>query len=279
MAATNEYVEFQTGAMKGHATGADYSSDSGLLMLHSAVSMSGMAGKRALTVTAATADFDNPNQEIFLTQAKCVTQGQTVEAQRATLHTTARWNAGAGGGRGRCDDGGEWRDGGVAAGRCGLNCEEPAAVGAADGWGEVLRRPAAAPAAGRGGGGDDRLRCAGEAAAGRRGVRRRGPYDRADKSCGGGERAVEHARSDRREGGGQAGAGRARAKPQLRDVEATGSARLVVVGNGSTASTRGVGRTELSADDLKAHLTAAKDGGSRRGWIRLRGGAIRCCIR
>ena len=87
VAATNEYVEFQSGAMKGHATGASYSSDSGLLMLHSAVSMSGMAGKRAVTVTAATADLDNPNREIFLTQARCVTQEQTVEAQKATLHT------------------------------------------------------------------------------------------------------------------------------------------------------------------------------------------------
>ena len=87
VAATNEYVEFQSGAMKGHATGASYSSDTGLLMLHSAVSMSGMAGKRAVTVTAATADLDNPNREIFLTQARCVTQEQTVEAQRTTLHT------------------------------------------------------------------------------------------------------------------------------------------------------------------------------------------------
>jgi len=87
VAATNEYIEFQAGAMTGHATGADYSRDSGVLTMHSAVSMSGGAGKRAMVVTAATADFDNPHQEAFLTNARYIAQGQTVEAQRATLHT------------------------------------------------------------------------------------------------------------------------------------------------------------------------------------------------
>jgi lipopolysaccharide export system protein LptA len=53
----------------------------------------------------------------------------------------------------------------------------------------------------------------------------------------------------------RAGAG----TPQLRDVDATGSARLVVVNNGSMVSTRGVGSTELAADDLKAHWIDAKD--------------------
>ena len=33
VAATNEYIEFQSGAMRGHATGADYSSDSGVLTM------------------------------------------------------------------------------------------------------------------------------------------------------------------------------------------------------------------------------------------------------
>src|SRR5664279_683553 len=78
VAATNEYIEFQAGAMTGHATGADYSRDSGVLTMHSAVSMSGMAGKRAVTVTAATAELDNRNQVAFLTRARYVSQGQTV---------------------------------------------------------------------------------------------------------------------------------------------------------------------------------------------------------
>ncbi len=63
VAATSEYIEFEAGGMKGHATGADYSSDSGMLMLHSAVNMNGVTGGRPVTLTAATAEFDDRNQE------------------------------------------------------------------------------------------------------------------------------------------------------------------------------------------------------------------------
>ena len=87
VAATNEYIEFQSGAMTGHATGADYNSDTGVVTMHSSVSMSGVTGERPVVVTAATAQVDRRNQEIFLTGARYVSLGQTVEAQRATLHT------------------------------------------------------------------------------------------------------------------------------------------------------------------------------------------------
>ena len=85
VAATNDPIEFQAGAMTGHATGADYSSDSGMLTLHSAVSMSGMSAGRPVTVTAATAEFDERNQQAFLTRAKYDSAGRTVEAEQATL--------------------------------------------------------------------------------------------------------------------------------------------------------------------------------------------------
>ena len=84
--ATSQPLEFEAGTMTGHATGADYSTDSGMLILHSAVGASGMAGTRPVQMTAATAQVDNRNQEIFLTGARGVSLDQTVEAQRATLH-------------------------------------------------------------------------------------------------------------------------------------------------------------------------------------------------
>jgi lipopolysaccharide export system protein LptA len=87
VAATNERIDFQSGAMTGHATGADYNSDTGVLTMHSSVSMSGMTGERPVDVTAATAQLDKRHQEIFLTGARYSSLGQTVEAQRATLHT------------------------------------------------------------------------------------------------------------------------------------------------------------------------------------------------
>ncbi|HUD23431.1 MAG TPA: LptA/OstA family protein [Acidobacteriaceae bacterium] len=87
VAATSEAIEFESGTMTGHATGADYNSDSGVLTMHSSVSMNDLAGKRPVQVTAATAELDNRNRQIFMTGSRCVSQGQTVEAQQATLHT------------------------------------------------------------------------------------------------------------------------------------------------------------------------------------------------
>ena len=258
VAATNEYLEFQSGAMKGHATGASYSSDSGLLMLHSAVSMSGMAGRRAVTVTAATANLDNPNQEIFLTQAQCVTQEQTVEAQKATLHTRpdgtlARVEA----------------EGDVTMAANGATVVSERA--------DVILNARSQPQSAllTGGvkySGDQPLRqLRGEAQEATIAFDAQARPQPEDALFGGAVHMTERTRAAEAEKEpwstrdltaakvearlASASAGR----PQLRDVEATGSARLVVVGNGSAASARGVGRTELSADDLKAHLTAAKD--------------------
>ena len=89
VAATNDPIEFQAAGMTGHATGADYSSDSGLLALHSAVSMSGISAGQPVTVTAATAQFDEHSQQAFLTHAQYESQGRTVGADQATLHRRA----------------------------------------------------------------------------------------------------------------------------------------------------------------------------------------------
>jgi lipopolysaccharide export system protein LptA len=259
VAATNEVVEFQSGAMTGHATGASFSRDSGLLMLHSAVSMSGMAGKRALTVTAATADLDNPNQEIFLTQAKCVTQEQTVEAQRATLHTRPD------GTLARVEAEGDVT---MAANGATLVSERT----------DVILNAKSQPQSALLTGGvkysdDQPLRqLRGEAQEATIAFNAQAKPRPEDAVFGGAVHLTERTRAaaaanepwstrdltaakvEARLAPASAG------RPQLRDVEATGSARLVVVGNGSAANARGEGRTELTADDLKAHWIEAKDG-------------------
>ncbi len=240
VAATNEYLEFQSGAMKGHATGASYSRDSGLLMLHSDVSMSGMAGKRAVTVTAATADLDNPNREIFLTHARCVTQEQTVEAQRATLHTRpdgtlARVEA----------------EGDVTMGANGATVISQRA--------DVILNAKSQPQSALLTGGvkysdDQPLRqLRGEAQEATIAFDAQAKPQPEDAVFGGAvhlterTRATEAAREpwstrdltaaklEARLASASAG------RTQLRDVEATGSARLVVAGNGSAASARGEG--------------------------------------
>ena len=89
VAATGEDIEFQAGGLTGHARGADYSSDSGVLMLHSAVRMEGVAAGRPVVLTAAAANLDNGNQETFLTQATYSSEGRTAQAGQAMLHTRA----------------------------------------------------------------------------------------------------------------------------------------------------------------------------------------------
>ena len=72
VAATNERVDFRVGQMTGHAIGADYNSDSNVLMLHSAVYASGIAGGRPVVLTASSAELDNRNQLTFLEHAKYI---------------------------------------------------------------------------------------------------------------------------------------------------------------------------------------------------------------
>jgi lipopolysaccharide export system protein LptA len=86
VAATNEYIEFQSGDITGHATGGDYASDSGMLVLHSAVSMNGAAGGRPFGLTAATAQFDDREQQAFLTRATYRSDDRTAIADQATLY-------------------------------------------------------------------------------------------------------------------------------------------------------------------------------------------------
>ena len=86
VAATSDYIEFQVGGMMGHATGADYSSDSGMLMLHSAVNMSGTAGGHPVNLNAATAEFNDQTQQAHMTRAKYDSQGRTAVADDVTLN-------------------------------------------------------------------------------------------------------------------------------------------------------------------------------------------------
>jgi lipopolysaccharide export system protein LptA len=262
VAATSEPLEFQMGAMTGHATGADYSRDTGVLMLHSAVSMSGMEGKQPMEVTASTATLDNRNQQTFLTHARYVSKGrngskdQTVEAQQATLHTR--------------------RNGGVerveAQGNVTMTANGATVVSQrADVALNAKSKPQRAVLAG----GvlytsDQPLRqMRGQADAAtilfdaqgqathteflgavhvtertRATVAEREPWSTRDLTAAKVESALAWV-----------GAGRT----QLRDAEAVGSARLVVVNNGTLASAHGAGSTEIAADDLKAHLLAGND--------------------
>lgn len=94
VAATEKEIEFESAGMTGHAVGADYSSDTGVVVLHSAVRVNGLQHDRPVVLTASHAVLDRPGQMLVLSQAKYVTvggksggaEGQTAAAQHVVVH-------------------------------------------------------------------------------------------------------------------------------------------------------------------------------------------------
>ena len=93
VAATDQEIEFESGGITGHAVGADYDSDTGVMVLHSAVKVVGLQQGQPATLTATRAELNRPDKLLTLTQAKYVLvggakagAGQTVEAQRMIIH-------------------------------------------------------------------------------------------------------------------------------------------------------------------------------------------------
>jgi lipopolysaccharide export system protein LptA len=93
VAATDKEIEFESGGITGHAVGADYDSDTGVMVLHSEVRVVGLQQGQPATLTASRAELNRPQKQLVLTQAKYVLvggaktgAGQTVEAQQMVVH-------------------------------------------------------------------------------------------------------------------------------------------------------------------------------------------------
>lgn len=258
VAATGEYIEFQVGEMKGHATGADYASDSGLLMLHSAVSMEGVTAGRPVKLTAAEATFDDRNQETFLTGAKYESQGRSAEAGQATLHTRSDGTLARVEAQGNVT--GVTNGATVVSQRADvvLNAAgEPQSAVMTGGVKYALDRPLR------------QVRAQADEAAIAFDAQKK-PQPRHAVFTG----AVHMTERTRATGAAKepwstrdltaakfevalvpAGPGQS----QLQDAEATGNPHLTMVNGGSLASSSGEGTTELSGDDLKAHMIPTGD--------------------
>src|SRR5215469_11234968 len=91
VAATDQDIEFEFAGWTGHAHGAEYNSDSGVLVLQSAVKANGLERGNPVVLTATRAEMDRLNRVAILTQAKYVAVGgsahQSGEAQHAVVHT------------------------------------------------------------------------------------------------------------------------------------------------------------------------------------------------
>ncbi|HMG03102.1 MAG TPA: LptA/OstA family protein [Edaphobacter sp.] len=93
VAATDQEIEFEYNGLTGHAMGADYNADSGVLLLHSAVKVNGLDHGQPVLLTASKAELNRESRRVLLSQAKFVTVNgdgdgesarQTVEAQQGT---------------------------------------------------------------------------------------------------------------------------------------------------------------------------------------------------
>lgn len=266
IAATSEDVDVQTGQMKGHARGADYSSDSGMLMLHSAVTLAGISGGHEVRITAGQAQFEQPTQVARLTNATYESEGRSIAADQAVLHRRADGTLGS------ID-----ADGNVRLTQAGSKAVARTAELQMDAAGQ----PASALLAG---GvsyiGNEPLRQiradANTARVGFTGAGRREP-DHAVFT--GAVHIAERIRPDAKVGtwtsrdltaekletwmkpGAEAGM-------QLKSAEATGEARFVSVGAAEGAQGAASNRTEIAADELKATMST---GGTATALDRLTG--------
>jgi lipopolysaccharide export system protein LptA len=256
VAATGDGIEFQLGGMVGHAIGADYNTDSGMLMLHSSVDMIGTAGNRPVKLTATTADLNNREQRAFLTGAKYVSLGETVVADQATLHTRPDGTLERIEAQGNVKS--EANGARMVSQRADVSLNEasqPKLAVLTGGVSYALDMPL---------------------------QQRRGQADAATiayDAQGRPEHAVftgsvhliERVRATEavKEPWSVRELTAAKVdddlvavdarKSELQDAEATGGAHLTVVNNGSLTSTKGEGRSELFADDLKVHLNVSGD--------------------
>src|SRR5271170_7251904 len=87
VAATDKDIEFESGGLTGHAVGADYNSDSGVVVLHSAVRVNGLERDRPVVLTASRAELDRQHERALLTRAKYVAMGGKGGAGRSEEHT------------------------------------------------------------------------------------------------------------------------------------------------------------------------------------------------
>ena len=73
VAASDEEIEFEYNGLTGHAKGAEYNADSGILRLQAAVKVSGVQHGKPILLTASQADLDRTTRKVILTDAEYLT--------------------------------------------------------------------------------------------------------------------------------------------------------------------------------------------------------------
>src|SRR5882757_5206716 len=86
VAATDKEVEFVFHGITGHAMGAEYNSDTGMLILQSEFKANGLQHERPVVLTASHVEINRQQNITLLTDAKYVSPGQTALAEHAVVH-------------------------------------------------------------------------------------------------------------------------------------------------------------------------------------------------
>ncbi len=94
VAATEKDIEFESGGLTGHAIGAEYNSDTGVVVLQSAVKVNGLEHDQPVLLTASRAVLDRSGNTVVLSKAKYVSvggkaegeEGQTARGDHVVVH-------------------------------------------------------------------------------------------------------------------------------------------------------------------------------------------------
>lgn len=93
VAATPEAIEFDSNGLRGHAVGAEYDSDTGHVVLQTAVRVEGTEQGKAVLLTATHAELDRQAEVADLVTARYSSEGDTAESDRARVHLRADGSA------------------------------------------------------------------------------------------------------------------------------------------------------------------------------------------
>ncbi len=86
MATSDGAVEFRTSGYAGNAVGASYDAKNGVVVMRSAVRMSGLRNEKPVVLTAARAEMDRETNLVDLQQAKYVSAGERGSTSAAAMH-------------------------------------------------------------------------------------------------------------------------------------------------------------------------------------------------
>jgi lipopolysaccharide export system protein LptA len=86
IAATDQGIDFGFGGFTGHAVGAEYSSDTGHLILQSAVTVSGLDKGRPVAMAATHGELDRANEVAEFENARYSSSGEVAKAELARIH-------------------------------------------------------------------------------------------------------------------------------------------------------------------------------------------------